>query len=265
MAVRIGRLSTPSPGHPGWRGVSAADNRSHEGMVVAGGLKSISPTTAVLPSPFPHDVFTGSGLETFRFHWAVSDRLLRKDTNSNNEGSVPPTPGAAIQHVHRQKSNLGVLDHDRDWLHVGEPRVYAAEMTLKRKLLLEHDDSVYVTDPMALEAEKETLAMALEYLERKYPDRFELHRVDSHATPYRVTTLTPGYLHSFVLSEWKATPLRLLGMLLQEDFYLLAEMAVEEDLFNSPLPVMYRRRLCLRSCVSVSFALCAHLADASMS
>lgn len=242
-ADRIGRLLNPSTsGSVGWRGVPASDNRSREGILAAGGLEAVSPTTAVLPSPFPHDTFSGSGLETFRFHWAVSDRLLRKGADGGSESSVPLAPGASTQHVHRQKSNLGVLDHDRDWLHVGEARVYAAEMTLKRKLLLEHTGSVYVTDPMALAAEKETLAMALEYLERKYPDRFEFQRVKHGAPPHRVTTLTPGYLHSFLLSDWERAPLQLLGMLIQEDCYLLAEMDVEEDPFNSPLPVRAARR-----------------------
>lgn len=237
LTDRIGRLLNPSSGNAGWRGVPGSDNRSREGIVAAGGLEAVSPTTAVLPSAFPHDTFSGSGLETFRFHWAVSDRLLRKDVDGGSESSVPLAPGASTQHVHRQKSNLGVLDHDRDWLHVGEARVYAAEMTLKRKLLLEHTGSVYVTDPMALAAEKETLAMALQYLERKYPERFEFHRVKPGAIPHRVTTLTPGYLHSFLLSDWERAPLQLLGMLIQEDCYLLAEMNVDEDLFNSPLPV----------------------------
>ena len=199
LADRIGRLLKPtSGGDAQWRGVASSDDRSRAGIGTAGGLGAVSPTAKVLPSAFPHDVFTGSGLETFRFHWAVSDRLLRTDADG---GSVAPAPGTATQHVHRQKSNLGVLDHERDWLHVGDPCVYAAEMTLKRKLLLDHSESVYVTDPLAIEAEQETLAMALEYLERKYPDRFEFHREEPGKSPHRVTTLTPGYLHSFLLSE----------------------------------------------------------------
>jgi hypothetical protein len=235
---RIGKLATPSTVTAAWRGVPDSDDRSRTGLLAAGGLEAVSPTTGVLPSAFPHDAFTGTGLETFRFHWAVADRLLRKDVvgGGGGEHSVPPAPGVSTQHVHRQKSNLGVLDHDRDWLHVGEPRIYAAEMTLKRTLLLEHADSVYVTEPMALAAESETLSMALEFLERRYPDRFEFHRATPDQAPHRVTTLTPGYLHSFLLSEWESAPLRLLGMLIQEDCYLLEEMDVEEDLFDSPLP-----------------------------
>ena len=233
---RIGRLATSSSPTTMWRGVPDSDDRSRTGVLAVGGLEAISPTTDVLPSAFPHDAFTGTGLETFRFHWAVADRLLRMDVGAGGDHSVPPAPGVSTQHVHRQKSNLGVLDHERDWLHVGAPRTYAAEMTLKRRLLLEHADSVYVTEPMAIEAEKETLTMALEFLERRYPDRFEFHRETPDQAPHRVTTLTPGYLHSFLLSEWEGAPLRLLGMLIQEDCYLLEEMDVEEDHFDSPLP-----------------------------
>ena len=170
---------------------------------------------------------------------AVADRLLRKDDSDRSSAeqgapSVPPTAGASTQHVHRQKSNMAILDHERDWLHVGEPLVYAAEMRLKRTLLLEHAEAVYVCDPLAIRAERETLAMTLEFLERRYPDRFELHREQPEGEVHRVTTLTPGYLHSFLLSDWAAAPLRLVGMLVQEDFYLLAEVDVEQTW--GPLP-----------------------------
>lgn len=93
-------------------------------------------------------------------------------------------------------------------------------MRLKRTLLLEHAEAVYVTDPIAARAEHETLAVALEFLERRYPDRFEMHREHADGGVHRVTTLTAGYLHSFLLSDWESAPLRLVGMLVQEDFYL---------------------------------------------
>ena len=38
----------------------------------------------------------------------------------------------------RQKSGMGVLNAERDWLHVSAAAQYAAEMRMKETLLLEH-------------------------------------------------------------------------------------------------------------------------------
>jgi hypothetical protein len=62
-----------------------------------------------------------------------------------------------------------VLNAERDWLHVGAPAVYAAEMSLKR---------VYVGDPAALAAEAETLEAVVRWVCRRHPDRFHAdHKV----------------------------------------------------------------------------------------
>ena len=63
--------------------------------------------------------------------------------------------------LHRQKSNLGLLNAERDWLHVGAPDVYAAEMRIKRELILHHAETVYVRTDETRDAEWEALGEAL--------------------------------------------------------------------------------------------------------
>ena len=97
----------------------------------------------MLASPFPHTKFTGTGLETFRFQWAVADRLLR--TDDSGTASVPPADSRALNHLFRQKSSLGVLNIERDWLHLSDEATYAFEMNMRRTLLLEHAELVSPT------------------------------------------------------------------------------------------------------------------------
>ena len=210
----IGTLAAADGATPrAWQGVNP-EPRGMDGIGAAGGLAEVSPSAAVLPSAFPHDAFTGSGLETFRFHWTVADRLLRLEDVADGGSSVAPAPGPPTQHVHRQKSNLGVLDAERDWLHVGLPDVYASEMRLKRQLYLEHSDKVYVTDAGSVAAEQEVLEEVIEWLMRRYPTRFEVVR-DGGGRVETVLTTTVGYAHSFALSDWSDRPLVLVGLLVQ--------------------------------------------------
>lgn len=106
---------------------------------------------------------------------------------------------------------------------------------MKRTLLLEHADLVYVTDGRAHAAEAELLEMAIQWLRRRYPTRYQLRRAGEGGGGGRrdsISTICVGYSHTFYLDEWSAQPLRLLGMLCQEDFYLLQEQDVE----GSPTP-----------------------------
>lgn len=205
-SYRIGKLRVGSESQ--WQGVPLA-RRSAEGISHCSTPQSaVPPTATVLASPFPHDAFTGSGLETFRFHWSVADKLLRMEnaatlgnsTMSPQSQSVPPETKVQKQAVHRQKSNLGVLDHDRDWLHAGAAPVYAAELTLKKELLTNHAKEVYVTHPTAKAAEAEVLALTVAWLIDHYPDRFECTKDETTGELRTITTLTPGYLHCFAVA-----------------------------------------------------------------
>lgn len=113
---RIGRLapqdSAASSGAQ-WAGVSA-DARFWEGLQPD---EPIAPNALVLASPFPHDRFPSTGLETFRFNWAQADRLLRADGEAEQ---VPPADERAMNHMFRQKSSLGVLNCERDWLYLDQ-------------------------------------------------------------------------------------------------------------------------------------------------
>lgn len=219
----------------GWTGVSAV-SRGWEGL--PGALSDVDPACTAVSSPFPHDAYTGTGCESFRFLWTIADRLLRVDENLSRAAvSVPPRDRLASSHIHRQKSNLGVLHVERDWLHVGEPKVYAAEMSLKHALYRDHRPKVYVTTVDSVSAEQEVLELVLDWLARRYPKRFRMSTVDGseyaagtggHAVA-SVETLTPGYRHTFLPrdDEWAKQPLVLVGMLVQEDFYLLDERAAD--------------------------------------
>ena len=63
---------------------------------LAGGLPPDAAALA-LPSPFPHEAFVGTGLETFRWYWASADRLLRA-------GAAGETVGARSRRAGGQNS-----------------------------------------------------------------------------------------------------------------------------------------------------------------
>ena len=69
---RIGALVGPGRGEQAeWPGVSPI-SRGWEGL--PGALSDVANTCPAVPSPFPHDAYTGSGCETFRFLWTIADR-----------------------------------------------------------------------------------------------------------------------------------------------------------------------------------------------
>ncbi len=226
---RIGRLAPPaessSASAPAWDGVGVS-SRFWEGLLPHEG---IVPDAEVLKSPFPHTKFVATGLETFRFQWAVADRLLRIDESTGTP--VPPADSRTVNHMIRQKSSLGVLNIDRDWLYLSDEATYAFEMNMRRTLLLEDYDDVYVTDPSAVAAEAETLAMAIEFLLEHFPHRFQLS--ENGGT---ISTTTKGYEHSFKLASFAEQPLRLLGMLIQEDVYLQEQELPSDHADLPPLP-----------------------------
>ena len=107
-----------------------------------------------LDSPFPARRFHGSGLEAFRFEWGILDRLLARDPEEEAGAPGEPDarePGEPLKRWGtRQKAKIAPLDdQDRDWLEVGEPRQYVAEMQYRETLLTGEESRalVFVSNP----------------------------------------------------------------------------------------------------------------------
>ena len=191
-----------------------------------------STDSLTLGSPFPHGRFDGTGLESVRFTWADAD--LSRGYFAKGRSSSPST--ADLAHVHRQKSGLSPLA-EQNWLALGSPQEYAQHMRLKKKLL-SHDSAAahmcYISEPSAVEAEREVLHEVLAYVATHHPDRFSID-----LSTGVVQTTTPGYEHRFALSDYYEDPLRLVAQLVQEDFFLL----VEEDSVWDPEGPKYAAEL----------------------
>ena len=231
---RIGtlQLSDQQQGSRGTGGSGAGAGAGNEMEM------EIDPLGAVY-SAFPSERFDGTGLEAFRFQWAASDWLLRRDPLTGKQR--PPTE-EELWHVHRAKSHVSPLDYDRDWLHVAEPSVYAEDMLLKEALLTSSQSRplCYVTTPESQQAEQEVLDDVIEWCCRRYPDRFSCSSCGSSpGTTSTVSTHTAGYERTFVVSDYADEPLRLAGMLVQEDFYLLVEDDVDQT--TTPSGMDYHR------------------------
>eukprot|EP01050_Picozoa_sp_SAG11_P029663 SAG11_NODE_8443_length_1015_cov_1.362445_1_plen_259_part_01 len=128
----------------------------------AAAVGPVEPATLVaIGSPFPHQRFDGTGLEAARFVLADASRLVGGGLLA---AGLKPHRSQA-NHVHRQKSNLSVLHTKRDWLHIGPPAVYAKDMNMKRRLILEQPAMTYVgnaaAQPETLEAEAVVLRMVI--------------------------------------------------------------------------------------------------------
>jgi cytochrome b involved in lipid metabolism len=206
-------------------------------------------------SPFPSERFDRTGLEAFRFQWASLDWLLRRDTGSSSPSSTRrglasrPVTAAELSHVHRAKSHISPLNYSRDWLHVSDPQSYVADMTLKHRLLTGERSRplCYVTSPESREGEQAVLSDVIAWAVARHPGRFSAvtaaarrHHSSSSSSGNHsssrvlnpdafvsVSTLTPGYEHTFELADFAAEPLRLAGLLVQEDFYLMVEDEIE--------------------------------------
>lgn len=68
-----------------------------------------------------------------------------------------PPDRRTVSHMLRQKSSLGVLHAERDWIHVSNPGQYAFEMAMKETLLLAHPELTYVSTPQSVAAEQEVM------------------------------------------------------------------------------------------------------------
>eukprot|EP01052_Picozoa_sp_SAG31_P038107 SAG31_NODE_5031_length_2792_cov_2.309320_4_plen_407_part_00 len=127
----------------------------------------------------------------------------------------------------RQKSYLSVCEREH-WLHVGAPAQYVAQMRLKRALLGQASSNaarVMAGDSQTQGAEHELFEEVVAWLELYYRDRFEVTRALDGKIQLVLTT-TPGYVHLHRVADYEREPggySRLLGLLIQEDVFLLRE------------------------------------------
>ena len=187
-----------------------------------------------------------SGLEAFRFEWGILDRLLAREADGGDSGGGGGGGGGGAPGVPlprwgtRQKAKIAPLDdQDRDWLEVGGTEQYVAEMQY-REILLKGEESkplVFVAngdDATCIAGQQEVLDMMLEWLPRRHPDRFNYD-----PSVGIVRTTTPGYVREFLVADYAAEPLRLCGMLVQEDLYLLQESdAADADAADAAPPAL---------------------------
>merc|ERR1719379_2561501 len=139
----------------------------------------------------------------------IKDTRLRQQLQGRSEDSL----------YFRQKSSIASMQMPkRDWLHVGPPEEYAADMCIRRKLILEHGHHVVALTDATLAAQTEVLHLVLAWLIERYPTRFRW--LDG-----AVETLTDGYCHRFVLSDYEDQPLLLAALLIQDDLYIMSQVA----------------------------------------
>ena len=95
-------------------------------------------------------------------------------------------------------------------------RRYAPEMQMRADILGSSVGAAQTvaSDPASLGAQTEALELLLEWLPRRYPARFRLHR-DKDGAVERVQTLSAGYERMFYVPDFTACPLRLMGQLVR--------------------------------------------------
>lgn len=122
-------------------------------------------------------------------------------------------------------------------------------MNLRRILLLQHQDKVAVGGPDSVGAQLELLEILMEWLPRRYPTRFA---VDWAAGT--VETLTPGYTHTFRISDYAHRPIVLCGLLVQEELLLMREEICppDQDIIEGGVGKQHR---CVSGVSTFSFAL----------
>lgn len=74
-------------------------------------------------------------------------------------------------------------------------------MSVRKRLCEQAPESVMVSDPATLGAQLELVHMILDWLPQRYPTRFAIDWASG-----TVQTLTPGYTHTFLVSDYVSTP-----------------------------------------------------------
>ena len=136
--------------------------------------------------------------------------------------SPPPTAhlwleaGVSGQDVPgRLTSGLRPLRYVEEWL-PQDAALHAAELRLKAKGLAARRPLCFQAEERSLPAQRETLAMLLDYLPKRHP---ELYRVSGTGDSAVVTVTSIG--ESFAVADWAHAPLELCNRIVQEDLVLM--------------------------------------------
>jgi len=95
-------------------------------------------------------------------------------------------------------------------------------MRIRKTLLTKHPEYTFAALPESLSAQGEVLWMVIDWLIRRYPERFRVSGA-------YVKTLDPGYQECFRIADFEEDPLRLASLLIQEDLFILSEQEAEES------------------------------------
>jgi len=169
-----------------------------------------------VPSPFPLAWFLDQGFPASgRFLW--SDGLRRAGHQSRR---------GMRSGLHELPSNLA------PWLEVSPASEYACEMEAKHEALMNSPELCFVNDGVdSLPAQREVLDLILGHLIQHEPARFDVEDALGGNKGRIVHTLTPGYTHTFAEDVFQEAPLRLAGLLVQEDLCLMRQVSLG-DLFE---------------------------------
>jgi len=93
-------------------------------------------------------------------------------------------------------------------------------MRIRKTLLTKHPEYTFAALPESLSAQGEVLWMVIDWLIRRYPERFRVSGA-------YVKTLDPGYQECFRIADFEEDPLRLASLLIQEDLFIMSEQEAE--------------------------------------
>jgi len=103
---------------------------------------------------------------------------------------------------------------------------YAGEMEAKHEALMNSPELCFVSDGVgSLPAQREVLDLILGHLTEHEPARFAVQDGVGSSTGRIVRTLTPGYTHTFAEEAFQEAPLRLAGLLVQEELCLMRQVS----------------------------------------
>merc|ERR1712136_402304 len=125
------------------------------------------------------------------------------------------------------RSGLHELPSDlAPWLEVSPASEYACEMEAKHEALVNSPELCFVSDgASSLPAQREVLNLILGHLVKHESTRFAVEDTVGGNAGRIVHTLTPGYTHTFAEETFQEAPLRLAGLLVQEDLCLMRQVS----------------------------------------
>lgn len=183
-----------------------------------------------VPSAFPLMWFLKRGFPaSARFLWADSARHRTKSKNNVSSQTWPSVAAGQSRFGGKRGMRSGLHELPpglAPWLEVCPAERYSLEMEARRAALLHSPELCFVSDGAAsLPAQREVLDLVLEHLIRHEPSRFSVEPQNAQVVAGNrvVHTHTPGYEHTWSEADFVGGPLRLAGMLVQEDMCLMRE------------------------------------------